>query len=811
MLLCLSIGLSAAMWDTITNTSHIYDIGSHEGRIIFSTWGGVVELDPVSDTNPTAYELYRTWTTGDGILSNDVRHVVSIGDKIWLSCADSISVVNPAGIQSFGFGSAYPSLEITGIKELGSRILVSTTIGLAEYYYLPGVNFPLLLHLYNSANTSGGMLSDHISSMQLVNDYLFLASENGISYVHQDSLDVDTSWRSWTSADIPFSLGSPIKLASNSGSLMLQTGLTIWVSDAGVPFNNGWAAYYTSGLLDISAIALDEQNRPWVAYGKWNEDLSAFSTTGNILISRFESDGTQTQFYKDQGGLGNKTITAIRFIDGKTYLGSWGNGFYQEYQDSFSQVITNSIAFPKITEIATDQDSNMWFVSGYINPLPVKKGSLGISFLDDGVWETRTVENSPLHNDSAHSLTVDANNRVWFGAWDVGINNPQGWAHGITIYDLDEDKWWYLNSSGMREWDPDAEVYGPLLPGKAALSGNTIGGLDTDKHGNVFVATYDRGYNVIAPDYTLLGQFTIPSSTHQRVIYSYHDGERYFFGTNNDPGLAIWNDSSIPTTGGSHWVNIPVPELRNCVIYGVATINTRYEGTQHWIAASNGLYMWDGGSGWYRYDTSIKRYRYNTITMSWAQDQLYYVDEERLYGSVRTLPASLYLDPFGRVWIGSLSAGVTMYDPDTDRFTNYYLPKNPLVSNYVTALGYEPVQGLLYIGTPDGLNTLKIGRYIKPETNLEQVKAFPNPFRPERDGSVSIVNLPADSMPQGDNRCRIYDSSGAIVIELWENEFARFEWDGKSAGGSNVSSGIYFFVVTDSQGNTKRGKIAIIR
>jgi hypothetical protein len=97
------------------------------------------------------------------------------------------------------------------------------------------------------------------------------------------------------------------------------------------------------------------------------------------------------------------------------------------------------------------------------------------------------------------------------------------------------------------------------------------------------------------------------------VIYSYHDGERYFFGTNNDPGLAIWNDSSIPTTGGSHWVNIPVPELRNCVIYGVATINTRYEGTQHWIAASNGLYMWDGGSGWYRYDTSIKRNRYNTL------------------------------------------------------------------------------------------------------------------------------------------------------------------------------------------------------
>jgi len=70
--------------------------------------------------------------------------------------------------------------------------------------------------------------------------------------------------------------------------------------------------------------------------------------------------------------------------------------------------------------------------------------------------------------------------------------------------------------------------------------------------------------------------------------------------------------------------------------------------------------------------------------------------------------------------------------------------------------------------------------------------------------------MPVDNMPAGKAECRIYDSSGALVIKLEENALCRFQWDGKNSAGKQCSSGIYFFVVADDAGNIKKGKLAII-
>ncbi|HRY84371.1 MAG TPA: gliding motility-associated C-terminal domain-containing protein, partial [Candidatus Cloacimonadota bacterium] len=566
----------------------------------------------------------------------------------------------------------------------------------------------------------------------------------------------------------------------------------------------------TGTQTDISAFHIDSEGNIWLGWGIWDEDLVRFTTPGNILLSKLTRDGTRTDLAKLEAGLGTKTVTSFYTDNDLLVLSTWGDGIYTRVgNNDFQQQITNSVGFPKISDIDVDQDQAMWFASGYIDAEPVKKGSLGVSFFENESWQTLTMNNSPLHNDSIHSLAVDSANRLWFAAWDVLDNNPMGWMNALTVYDKPNDSWKRITITGTRDWNPDTQNWGPILPGKAFLLSNTIGGVDLDKHGNVFVAGYDRGFSVIAPDYTLLGSFMINNSNSQRVLNMYHNGRQYFFGTYNDNGLVIWNDDSIPVTGGDKWLTPPPTDLANCQVYGVTSTNSKYYGWQHWIAASNGLYMWDE-TNWYKYDSSVKRFIFNTTSRLWTNDQLYYVDEERLFGSVRTVPASIYQDPFGRVWIGSLANGISMYDPDTDRFTNYFLPKDPLLSNYITALGYEPVSGKLWIGTPDGLNTLLIGKAIKPITDLETVKAFPNPFKPEVNGTVQIVNLPIDSMPRGKNQCRIYDSSGALIANLEENEFARFVWDGKNGAGKKVSSGIYFYVVSDEKGNSKRGKIALI-
>jgi len=315
---------------------------------------------------------------------------------------------------------------------------------------------------------------------------------------------------------------------------------------------------------------------------------------------------------------------------------------------------------------------------------------------------------------------------------------------------------------------------------------------------------------VFDKDYNRLGDFQMPgsASVYQSVSYIYHSGSRYFFGLNADDRLVIWNHDSLPIGNNSHWLIPTPPELSTGFIYGVVTIHNIFGDEENWIASSSGLFMWNG-LNWYRYDTDIKRRRYNSG--QWVNDTLYYVDEERLFGSVRTSPTAIFLDPFGRIWIGSLENGFTRYDPETERFTNYYQANSPLLANYVTCFGYDPLGGRLMIGTPDGLNTLEIGILVKTEKHLRSVKAFPTPYLPERDGSVRIVNLPSGSMPKGKNTCKIYDSAGQFVIELKENEFARFDWNGDNSFRKKCSSGIYYFVVTSYSGTTRKGKIALIR
>lgn len=809
------IGLWAGNWQTITNSSHIFDLLVDNNQVIFSTWGGVVRYDegPILGRSTTR-EYFEHYTTGDGIVSNDIRCMEKVGDDLWLGSSNSgISIISPQGIRTLDVALGLPSLSIRAIRKVGSRILVATSGGIAEYYYLEGVAFPLLLNQYRNENTDGGLISNDVQAMATAaNGYLYFGTPSGISYVHQDSLAIDTAWRIWNQSNSPMLSGYDPLLEANTQYLILRNANRI-LRHSIDPGSGAWEVLDIGEVEEpIAAIQIDPQNRIWLSFGNWDEDLISYTTTGDILMRVVGTDKQITDYSKNELGLGTKSITRIRVdAGGNAWLGSWGEGFYMpQGTNNWSAVSTESVGFPKIAAAATDSQHNLWFVSGYIDAEPVRKGSLGVCYFDGVHWVTKNVDNSHLHNDSVHSLTVDGQDRVWFGAWDVSNASPDAWRNGITIYDKATDTWKYLTMSGMRNWNPDSNDWGALIPGAAGLLGNTIGGINMDLNGNIFVACYDRGFTVIRPDDTLLTTFTIPNSVHQKVMYSYHNGRQYFFGTNNDNGLVIWNDNSIPDGDGDKWY-VPEPsELSNCQIYGIASIESAYTGWQHWIAASNGLFMWDE-TDWYKYDTSVKRFIYNRNTHIWNDDQYYYADEERLFGSVRTTPTAIYKDPFGRIWIGSLENGLTMYDPETDRFTNYYLPKDPLLTNYVLSLTYEPVNGLLWIGSSDGLNTLRIGRAIKPDTKLETVKAFPNPFRPESDGTVQIVNLPLDSMPRGKNQCRIYDSSGALVIKLEESVFARFAWDGKNDAGKKVASGIYYYVVADDMGNVRRGKIALIR
>ena len=817
LLLPVCLGLSATRWQTITNLSHVYDfIPRWDLDYYFSTWGGVVHSWGGDGEVPAGREIL---TTADGLASNDVRTLeyISLNQSLWLGTAASgITIVSSQGIQQLNTSLGLLSNNVVKIVEHYANILVATKSGLASYYYLEGVNFPLLLHQYTT-QTTPGLLGNAIDAMELAaNNYLYLSSPEGVNFVHLDSLDVDSAWHSFS--DFPGVIGTERKLAVRPGHLTVAAPLAVYTRPDD-PWTGGWKSYsQANGLLNepISSAALDGLGSLWVSYGSWNEDFLSYSRSADTLLTRIDSAGTVRHWAETEAGLGAKSIAKIVASDDMIYLCSWGDGVFSQWEgattDNFdwSQILPNSIGFPKINSIATDAANAAWFGSGGLSTTALRKSTLGASKYLDGVWQTFTIANSPIHTDNIYCVAVDSHDRKWFGTYDVNSSSPDGWKNGISIYDEPNNVWKYLSRQGMHLWNPETGEYGSPLPYSARLLGNTDLHISRDSHGNMFIACLDNGISVLDPDDKLIGEFTLPNSVNQRCILSYHNGSQYFFGTYNDRGLVIWNHDSIPVTGGEHWVIPDPPELSNCEVYGVVSMASPYEGMQHWIAASNGLFMLKGAD-WYKWDTSIKRLKFNKVTRIWENDILYFVDEERLYGSVRTTPTAIYLDPFNRVWIGSLEHGISMYDPETERFTNYYQANSPLLSNQITALGYQPVEGILLVGTPEGLNTLKIGISDKPEATLENLVIYPNPFTPGEDRTVIIRNHPTETLPRGQNRCRIYDASGALVNILEENEFARFDWDGNNAAGKACASGIYFVVVNDEQGNRKTGRVAVLR
>ena len=115
------------------------------------------------------------------------------------------------------------------------------------------------------------------------------------------------------------------------------------------------------------------------------------------------------------------------------------------------------------------------------------------------------------------------------------------------------------------------------------------------------------------------------------------------------------------------------------------------------------------------------------------------------------------------------------------------------------------------MGTSDKDNIYGSGRLnlllLPPFGLLRDIKVYPNPFRPS-EGHIRIIfdKLTPDVI------VRIFTISGELVAnsgELRGEEM--WIWDGRNEQGQAVARGIYIYLVTNSFGEKKIGKIAVIK
>ncbi len=169
------------------------------------------------------------------------------------------------------------------------------------------------------------------------------------------------------------------------------------------------------------------------------------------------------------------------------------------------------------------------------------------------------------------------------------------------------------------------------------------------------------------------------------------------------------------------------------------------------------------------------------------------------------------LDSSGNVYVTGESHGsgtvgdyaTIKYDSDGNELwvARYNGPGNSY--DYATGIALDS-SGNVYVtgnsresGTRNDYATIK---YSQPFI------VYPNPYKPpEGHTQITFSGLSEDV------RVRIFSISGELIIDRQIAGQSSWVWDGKNERGEAVARGIYIYLITNSEGGKKIGKIAIIR
>ncbi len=166
---------------------------------------------------------------------------------------------------------------------------------------------------------------------------------------------------------------------------------------------------------------------------------------------------------------------------------------------------------------------------------------------------------------------------------------------------------------------------------------------------------------------------------------------------------------------------------------------------------------------------------------------------------------AIKVDNANNKWIATNGAGVYYVSDSGESTKLYFTSKNsPLPSDVVYDVSIDESTGKVYFATEKGVVSYN-GDVSTEANNFNNAIAYPNPYRPEYKGNVTIKNLPNRAL------VKITDIVGNLLFEK-KAEGGIVEWNTNNAKGKPVASGIYLVLMTNADGTeTKTLKIAVVR
>lgn len=249
-------------------------------------------------------------------------------------------------------------------------------------------------------------------------------------------------------------------------------------------------------------------------------------------------------------------------------------------------------------------------------------------------------------------------------------------------------------------------------------------------------------------------------------------------------GFNETNNKFKKITSGPDTGNLPISNVR------VVAVDNR---NQLWIGTTKGLRVLPNVSSF----QSEEQMTANPIII--LEDNL---AQELLFEQFIT---DIAVDGANNKWIGTADSGLFLVSPNGQE-TKYHFTINnsPLPSNVVNDIGINNATGEVFIATAKGMVSFK-GVSTAANDDLSNAYVYPNPVRPEYQGTVKIAGLLDRA------NVKITDIGGNLVYET-TSKGGTIEWDTTAFGKYKVASGVYMIFISAQDGvETKVKKVMIIR
>ena len=464
--------------------------------------------------------------------------------------------------------------------------------------------------------------------------------------------------------------------------------------------------------------------------------------------------------------------------DDNVIIGTKENGIYTTTISLSSAFINTMPSGPSRNNIFAIQatTTSLWAVYGdyslFYNPYPLD--SYGVSKYSETGWLNIPYE-KVLGAKSIVRITVNPakENEVYASSFFSGM---------LKIVDDVPEFLYNESNSGL-------ETLTALGPSYIDVR---INGTAFDKSGNLWITnsliknglktlstsgqwqSYSMDKILISSERTSFGRLTIDKN-----------GTKWI--TTNEDGLIAFNEKNNvfkKITIGTDTGNLPTADVR------VAAPDNN---NQLWIGTTKGLRVLSNVGSYLTED------QMTTKPIIILEDNL---AQELLYEQFIT---DIVVDGANNKWISTADSGVFLVSPNGQETKYHFTETNsPLPSNTINDIDINSLTGEVFFATTKGMVSFK-GAATRANEDLNNVFVYPNPVRPEYEGTVKISGLLNKAT------IKITDIEGNLVYET-TSEGGTIEWDTTAFGKHKVASGVYMVFISAQDGiETKVKKIMIIR